>query len=570
MKLIGLKKLMEDPQVDFIVHNSQFEHKWLLSKGINAHIVEDTFLLMRLFDERLPAGLESACLRFGIDKGYKSDPTKLMGLALAERPTKDAFNTFELWQYLYPKLSEKEKQVYYSVLLPAAKTLAQIELEGVCVSKQATLDVAKELETRIADLHLETDQTIKDYEQARKAGGKKDYHFNVNSPQQKVEVVYDMLGYSPIAYTTNKDGKPSDNPASDAEVLTALLRLEHGEKKHEGALEECGVCHNTTLYKIVQASQMSGQREKFIGKLLGEVDAPSWQFDPKLELMVERAGKHYVHTDLTVYGARTGRLTSTNINLQNIVNNWVRKIFVPRHDLLLEGDYKGIELRIWACLAQDQKLIEAIRNGDPHLATAKDIYADPKLTKQDSDKRFVGKTFNYIIINGGGPSRLSLQTGLPVQTTEQMFKRFWKQHPTGRKFWVDWVEADEWDDYDRPKAGIVYSPTGMKRHFDKPTQARNHLIQNPALVAILGAANEAVPFVKGTGQGVVDLTVHDSLRLDIKKEFLKKHIYTLKDIMESQKIEWVDGEGNRQTLDLPFEVEFKVGPDWAHCEELKL
>ena len=543
MKLNELKKFCENKQNSLLVHNAQFENKWFLSNGINARIDYDTRLEARLFDERLPADLNSLVLRFEIDKYYKTgDVAKFEGKELKERPSRDARNTLALHEYLYPKLTEAERKVYHEVLVPAAKTLAQIELEGICVSPSKISEVTKRINKDLDALKLHSEPTIKAFIEAwgkKVKGGQ----FNVGSSKQKQIVIYDILGY-PVLQTTD-----SGAPSTEAEVVEALLKLEHIKTHHKGQVEECKVCQGSTLSKIDKASKWIGWRDKFLKHLT--------------EHLVAVKGKQFVFTDLLLAGAATGRLISSNPNMQNTPRGYVREVFIPRYDFIWEFDYKGIEWRVWVCLAKDDALIEAVRTGDPHANTAADIFAK-KLKTITKEERFIGKTFNFTIINGGGPFRLTLVTGLPIEQTEQMFKRFWKAHPRGQKFWEKYVEVVTYDKWNRPQSGWVHAPTGMKRYFEKPTEARNHLIQNPALVVMLKAANKVVPYVKDSGYGVVDLTVHDSLRTDGKKSF-DKIVKDVKAIMEEQTLE-INGED----MELPFEVEVKRGKNWSDMEDVKL
>ncbi len=546
MNLSDLKKFVETPGIELIAHNAQHEFKWFLARGINANIVHDTRVLARLYDERMSAKLGALSLKFGVDKYYKEgNPTELQGKDLADRPTRDARNTYLLMQQLYAQLSENEKRVYHEVLVPAAKTLAQIELEGVCIDRPAITELSKGLAQRIAALKLEQEPAVLDFEQAygkQIKGGR----FNVGSPQQKQILIYDILGY-PVLQTTD-----SGSPSTEAEVLEALLRLQHTEEHHAGLLDDCTTCKNSTLNKITSASKWGGWNDRWLQHLPG--------------YLVDIGSRSFLFTDLMGEGAATGRVVSANPNLQNIARAAeMRSLFISRYGELWELDYKGIELRIWACLAEDERLIEAIIKEDPHTATAQDIYAKKTISKAE---RQVAKTFLYCLINGGGPFRLTLVTGIPLKEMEVMFKRFWRAHRSGQTFWQDWVEADEWDVYGRPKAGIVYSPTGMKRHFTKPTEARNHLIQNTALVVLLKAINIAVPHIKASGRGVADLVVHDSLRLDTKPRS-QKLVAEVKEIMEQQKIVWQVGR-KTHIISLPFLVEVKRGKNWGSMEEVKL
>ncbi len=571
MNLKQLKTVLEDKSKEYIAHNSQHEHAWLLKRGINANIKYDTMFEARLLDSSIPSDLGSLSLRYEVDKAYKDlDPSKLQGKALEERPTRDARNTLDLHNILYPQLSDAEKQVYHEVLVPAAKTMAQIEIEGVCVDPKRIEQLEKDIDKRLAKLNLQGDPAIKKFNQVRgvtKKGVFIPAVFNPNSTDQKVAILYDMLGYTPIAYT---DNELDPSPKADAETLEALLRLEHTTAGHRGGLEECGICPDSTISKINIASKLKGWKEKFLGQMKNT--------------MVKVGPKYFVYSSLMGYGAVTGRVISSNPNLQNTPNSMLlfkeknpiimRSIFISRYGTegaLMEFDYKGIEFRIWVCLAQLGRLIELIlKGGDIHTDTARIIFSDKRITKEDKEKRFMGKTFNYAIINGGGPDRLSLLTGQPVEVVSQWFKRFWREYPEGKVFWENWVDAETRDDWGHPRSGIVYSPTGMKRRFTVPTEARNHLIQNPALVIISKAANLAVPYVKRSGLGVVDLMVHDSLRLDCKNEKARKKLEPqVKEIMEAQTISWLDDKDVHHNLSLPFTVDVKVGKTWGDMKELE-
>lgn len=563
MNIKELKRFCENPETELVVHSAQHENKWFLQNGINANIVYDTRMEARLFDERTPADLGSLSLKLNIDQHYKDiNPLELQGKDLGVRSAQDARNTLDIHNVLYPQLSVEEKRVYHEVLVPATKSLAQIEIEGVCVDTDRIPKVWNRLTKDAEALKLWSDKCIRDYEKhmsTKLKGGR----FNPNSNSQKVEVIYDYLGYEPIAFTP----PPANAPKTDSETLEALLRLQHQQDRHKGKLEDCKACQSSTLSKINKISQWLGWRDRFLGQKYDEKKkGPSgiWRY-----LVPFKGNKSLLFTDLMVAEAATGRIISRNPNLQNTPNNFVREIFVPRYDFIVEFDYKAIEWRIWACLSGDEGLIASIE--DPHTDTARIIFNDSKITKKDEDKRHIGKTFNFTIINGGGPDRLSLLTGAPIDTAVQWYRRFWKQHPKGRVFWEEWVEADETDNYGRPKTGIVYTPSGMKRHFDRPTQARNQLIQNPALVILLKAANEVVSYVKDSGKGIIDLSIHDSLRMDAKKEGVKKNfLKEIKEIMEAQTLTWENSEGETQTFELPFLVECKVGKDWANCKEVEV
>jgi DNA polymerase-1 len=492
----------------FVAHNAQAEYKWYLSRGLDPNIIHDSMLASYLYDERLPLGLESLCMEFDIDKAYKPEDTfALKGKKLEKHNSRDARNCLLLIDEVWPLLTEEEKKIYFEVLMPATKTLAQIELEGIRVNMKRYERVIKEIEKRIKEIKLEGDAVI------RRFNKNSDKPFNIRSPDHKKIVIFDMLGYAPVAYTDTNE------PSTKADYLEYMLRRKP----------------NKTLEKIWKASQYYGwlrTLNKTLPKHIVEVD-----------------GKHIIFASFNQGATGTGRIMSNKPNLQNQTkDDLFRSIYIPKENggWFLEWDYDQIELRIMAGASGDEKLIETFVSGkDPHAETGKDIFGSKKVSEKERDN---AKTFNYGLIYGAGPKLLALQTGSSVEDVKKMFKRFWKEHPKLRDF-LD----------NTPQHGIVKSLTGMKRHCETWMQGLNFQVQNPALIIHLMALNEFAPEMKKRDAPVI-IPVHDSMLQDLTKKPNRAIIKIGKEILESKNFDW---------MPIPLTVSYKIGKHWGAMRKMK-
>lgn len=518
-----------------IAHHAKFERKWLLSRGIDPNIIDDTMLLAYLYDERMPLDLESLVLRFEIDKPFKEeyglDVSKIEGERLRIRNTKDARNTKVLRDILKVKLTKEELYVYEKVLMPATRTLALIENRGVCINRQAVEQLQVELNNKI--LELDIDRLPEVLELEKMIGVK----FNINSYLHRGVLIYDLLGYTPLPFSQAQT--EGGDPSTQAKVLRQLLL----QRKTE------------TLEKLLKFTSYTGYKESYEG-LISFCDGcgrPHWDTIDGID---------YIFTNLHIGGTSTGRIRSDHPNMQNTPSRdgaWTRKVFTSRYPkgLIVECDYDQIELKILAGLSGDDKLIDDFLSGkDPHIEMAKVAFNVPNIKESDSkyaDYRFLGKTLNYAVPFGRGAAGVAFDTGRTIPEAQVWLKRYWKEHSKLRK-WLDNV----------PQEGIVYSPTGMKRHCDTWTQGKNFPIQNSALIVLLIAMNQVID------QAIrlhcpIDLCIHDSIRFDLEDE--TKLLPTIKEFKEY--VEFKPGE-LYSWLPIPLTVTFKAGRTWADANKIKL
>lgn len=524
--LVNIKQLKNFCEnTPLVVHSAMFENKWLMARGIDPYIIDDTLMLGYLYDERLPLDLESLCLRFGIDSVFKEEygksVTEIDGARLIERNTRDARNTILLRDVLWPKLTNSEQKVYKEVLLPAAKSLAQIELNGMCYSPDRIKSLVKDLNKRLLDMDLENEPAIKEFT----ANASKP--FNPGSADHKKMVIFEMLGYEPLpfrqAYTD------TGAPSTKADVLRAMLRAEPNE----------------TLEKIIKAASYVRWKGTY-----EDLDAHCDGCGRPHTLELE--GNHYVFSSLGFPETSTGRVKTSHPNQQNkpIRNGgeWTRRVFIPRTGVdkgaILEADYSQIELRLIAGVSEDERLIEDFLSGkDPHEEMARIAFGiTGKVSKEDRGR---GKTLNFVLPFGGGAERIAFDTGRTIPEAKIFMKKYWREHPQLKNF-LDNI----------PKRGIITSCSGMKRHCSTWMQGKNFHTQNPALVALLVALNKIVPVMQE--RAPVMMVIHDSILFDVAdKKDAPEIIEEVRELMEFEAYELY------AKLPLPLVVDFKLGDSWG-------
>ena len=234
--------------------------------------------------------------------------------------------------------------------------------------------------------------------------------------------------------------------------------------------------------------------------------------------------------------------------MQNSPKDYPRQVFISSYPdgVLSEIDYTGIELKLMACLAQDEVLLKGFLEGDPHRDTASLIFNKKEISKSERD---IAKTFNYGLIYGAGGYRLSLLTGINRFQINKMLEKYWEVHGCIKTYWENWVKGD-----------LVYSPTGMKRHWTKETEAKNFPIQNSAFILMLQGLNRLVEFVEKTKAGKVCLTVHDSFVIDWESEkSARKYLPECIGIVCKHNMDWIT---------IPITVDTKIGKNWYETEAL--
>lgn len=393
-----LKPLFEDETITWIGQNLKYDFlvlKWygVILKGktfdtMLAHYViepegrRSMDILSEQFLGYAPVSIENLIGKKGKNQGTMRDvPLEL----ITEYAAEDADITFQLKECFEPLLTKREvKRVFEEVENPLMQVLVDMEFEGVKVDEQFLNEYSKVLEV---DIKISEERV---FDQAG-------VRFNLASPKQLGEVLFDILKIDPKAKKT-KTGQY----ATGEDVLAKLAA------KHK------------IVDDILNFRELSKLKSTY-------VDALPAILNPK-------TGR--IHTSYAQAVAVTGRLSSTNPNLQNIPirserGREVRKAFIPRDParILVSADYSQIELRVVAAISGDPNMCEAFKQGkDIHTATAAKVYgiAEADVTKE---QRYKAKSVNFGIIYGQGAFGLAENLGISRTEAKEIIDNYKKEFP---------------------------------------------------------------------------------------------------------------------------------------------
>jgi DNA polymerase-1 len=393
-----LKPLFEDETITWIGQNLKYDFlvlKWydVILKGktfdtMLAHYViepegrRSMDILSEQFLGYAPVSIENLIGKKGKNQGTMRDvPLE----QITEYAGEDADITLQLKECFEPLLTKREvKRVFEEVENPLMQVLVDMEFEGVKVDEQFLNEYSKVLE---ADIKISEERV---FEQAG-------VRFNLASPKQLGEVLFDILKIDPKAKKT-KTGQY----ATGEDVLAKLAA------KHK------------IVDDILNFRELSKLKSTYVDALPAIVN-------PK-------TGR--IHTSYAQAVAVTGRLSSTNPNLQNIPirserGREVRKAFIPRDParILVSADYSQIELRVVAAISGDPNMCDAFKQGkDIHTATAAKVYgiAETEVTKE---QRYKAKSVNFGIIYGQGAFGLAENLGISRTEAKEIIDNYKKEFP---------------------------------------------------------------------------------------------------------------------------------------------
>lgn len=437
---------------------------------------------------------------------------------IKEYAAEDADITYQLAQKLMPEVVEKEaKQLLDEIEIPLIDVLSDMEREGVKINKDFLLQYSKELETDIAALE----------KRIIELAGKP---FNIASPKQLGEILFDHLQLDPKAKKT-KTGQYQ----TGEDVLQKL-------SEHE--IVQC----------ILDVRQLSKLKSTYVDSLP--------------ELINPKTGR--VHTSFNQAVAATGRLSSTNPNVQNIPirtdkGKEIRKAFIPRNEdyVLLSADYSQIELRIIAAMAHEEAMIEAFKNNlDIHAATAAKVYGIP-LEEVTGTQRRNAKAVNFGIIYGQSAFGLAESLGIPRKEAAQIIDEYWKQYPRIKAYMSETINTAK-------EYGYVETLKGRRRYLRDINSAnftvRGFAERNAINAPIQGSAADMIKIAMinihhkmanptfNIQHSKLILQVHDELLFDVHK-----------DEVEAMKKLVVEEMENAMQIAVPIKAEVGVGENWLEA-----
>lgn len=425
----------------------------------------------------------------------------------------DAETTWRLVSVLKAKLEEEKlKELFVSLEMPLVRVLGAMELRGIRVDARGLEDLSRDLETK-----LEAEARVI-YDMAGR-------EFNIQSPKQLAEVLFDKLCLRVVKRT--KTG-----PSTDVEVLEELA-AEHPIAEH--------VLTYRTLAKL---------KGTYVDAL------------PKL--IHPETGR--IHTSYNQAVTATGRLSSSDPNLQNIPvrgeeGRRIREAFVaePGH-VLMAADYSQIELRLLAHYSGDEHLVAAFRDGaDIHRRTAAEIFGVP-YHEVTSEMRRHAKTINFGIIYGMSPYGLARQLRIGTTAAKAAIDRYFERYSGVKAFIERTIEHTR-------KLGYAETLLGRRRKIPE-LQSRNRTVrqQGERLAVNTPLQGTAADLIK---KAMIDidrvlaeeglktamlLQVHDELVFEVPEE----EIETVRKLVQ-EKMEKVI------TLKVPLTVDLGWGPDWSRA-----
>lgn len=519
-----LREVLGSPEVMKLGHNLKYDYTVLrcacdLTLG---GVLIDTMLAAYLLDpSRRSLKLDTLCLELGIEMtsfeqvtggDKREDCFAYVNMEKASAyACEDVYGALLLWEKYEPLLNESNLfDLLTGVEAPLVPVLAHMEIEGIKVDKEYLQKLHNEFTEKLLNLEKEIHEL---------AGRE----FNINSPSQLGTVLFEELG------------------------------LPHGRKTKTGystdikVLEKLAGKHDLPA-RVIQYRNLSKLLSTYIDKLA--------------ELADDKTAR--VHTSFNQAVTATGRLSSSNPNMQNIPirteeGNRIRRAFVPADDLyFLSADYSQIDLRVMAHYSQDKALLQAFQSGaDIHSRTAAQIFSISELLV-NAEMRRVAKSINFGIVYGMSAFGLSSQLAISRKEAQQFIDRYFDHYSGVKNFMGKVVEQAREDGYvttllnRRRAVPEIDSTNRVRREFAERT-AINTPIQGTAADIIKLAMIAVEPALKKEGLSAkLLLQVHDELVFELPEQEIEQTKKVVSRVME-----------NALKLDVPLVVNFEQGRSLA-------
>ena len=419
----------------------------------------------------------------------------------------------ELTKFWHENLDEKELDIVYNIEVPLTFVLAQMEYDGVSVDEMYLASLTSSMNVELVNIE----------EKIYALAG---CRFNINSPRQVGEILFDKMGLK----AKKRRGKTSYS--TNAAVLEELA------EEHEIA------------QLILEYRKYAKLKSTYTEALPALIDTKDRR----------------IHTTYNQTVTATGRLSSSNPNLQNIPvrsqeGNKIRNAFVPEdkeHSLILSADYSQIELRLLAHITQDKHLLEAFNNGiDVHTLTASKVF-DVPVEQVTKDMRYKSKAVNFGIIYGQSKYGLAKALGISNAEAEEFINKYFATYPYVRAYMEGTVKEAE-------EKGYVQTIFGRKRYLGAELSSSNAMIREFAKRAAInqpmqGSAADLMKIAmiefynklkENKLKSRMIIQVHDELVVEVLKSELEVVERLVKEAMELN-----------QPLSVPLVVDISVGESW--------
>ncbi|MCB5185340.1 DNA polymerase I [Methylobacillus gramineus] len=522
--LARIKPLLENPAIRKVGQNLKYDKHVLANHDIQLNgIAHDTLLQSYVLESHRTHGMDDLAMRhLGVKtityeeiagKGAKQVPFSQVALEQAsDYAAEDADITLQLHESLYPQVEADDKlqYIYRQIEMPVLDILYTIERNGVLIDQAMLQTQSHEIGQKLVALE----------QQAYELAGQP---FNLGSPKQLQEILFGKLGIKPLKKT------PSGAPSTDEDVLQELA-LDYPLPKV--LLEYRGLAKLKSTYT------------------------------DKLPRMINpHTGR--VHTSYSQAVAITGRLASSEPNLQNIPvrtaeGRRIREAFIaPAGSSIISADYSQIELRIMAHLSQDDGLLNAFAKGeDIHRATAAEIFGTERDAVTHEQRRYA-KVINFGLIYGMSAFGLAQNLNIERSAAQSYIDRYFARYPGVREYMQNTREVAKEKGYVETLFGRrlwvpeINSPNGMRRAgaeraaINAPMQGTAADLIKLAMIAVQGWLETEKLATK------LIMQVHDELVLEVPDTELPLVKEKLPQLMQGV-----------AKLDVPLLSEVGVGTNW--------
>ncbi len=534
--LTTLAKPLTDPGIPKVGHNVKYDYIVLARYGLSiTPLAFDTMIAEWLCDPgSRNLGLKSlAWVRLGIEM---TEIQELIGSGKNQRSMADvpieeaapyAVADAEICLRLIPELQleleeKNQLEMFVNLEMPLVPILAEMEMVGIALDTAFLKELSEEMHARIGQIAEQIYEMV-------------GHEFNINSTQQLSKVLFDELGLDPPDRTRK---------TASGHYSTAASVLDELQDKHP------------MIDLIREYREIAKLKSTYADALPDQVNAATGR----------------VHTSYNQTGSVTGRLASSDPNLQNIpirteLGRRIRQAFIPfPGNLLLGVDYSQIELRIVAHIAEDKAMIEAFLNDeDIHQATASAIYR-VDLEDVTGDMRRHAKAVNFGLIYGMSPFGLSRSTDLTLAEAEDFVDAYFTQYP-GVKGYLEKIRGQA------SAQGYVATLLGRRRYFPQLLKdasvsevVRSRAMREAINAPIQGTAADIMKIAmlklpkqlaEGGYRARMLLQVHDELVFDCPENELEAVAGIVRETMQSA-----------FELVVPLKTDAKAGPNWSNLEPL--
>jgi DNA polymerase I len=523
-----LYALLTDPLVPKVGHTIKFCWQVLRRAGVElAGVTYDTMLESFILDPgRRSHAIDNLCLEHlgrtmktyqeVVGRGKAEIPFAEVAVAVAaDYCGNDSATVLALHQHFIPAIREIQMEhLLRDVEMPLVEVLADMEWEGIAIDPALFARLDQELSADLRRLEGEI---------SRVAG----VELNFNSPRQLAMVLFEKQQLPVLK-------KTKTGPSTDADVLEQLAAMGHELPR-----------------LILEYRELQKLKSTYVDTLPASVDP--------------RTGR--IHTSFNQAGAATGRLSSSDPNLQNIPvrslrGEEIRKGFVPREGwTFLVADYSQIELRLMAHLSGDPAFIEAfLQGGDIHRQTAALIFNVPP-DAVTPEMRARAKTINFATIYGQGPFALSRQLNISMEDARAFIARYFERFAGVRAFLDQQIKLAREQGYvETIFKRRRYIPEIRDRNFNMRAygerNAQNSPLQGSAADLIKVAMTRIHHAIRDAGlRSRMVLQVHDELVFEVPPDELEPMMELVRSRME-----------NVVELRVPLVVDLGVGPNWLEAK----